>query len=346
MTIRRLAGLVLLALLALGPAARVHSESTFEWDLPRGFPTPRVPLDNPMTPEKVALGRYLFYDTRLSSNGTQACARCHEQARAFTDGRAHAVGSTGEVHPRNSMSLANVGYAATLTWGNPTITRLEDQALVPMFANHPIELGLTRPGDALVAKLHAVPTYQRLFTAAFGDDEAITVTNVTRALASFERMVISGRSPYDRYHFARENDAISLGAKRGEQLFFSQPLSCFRCHNGFTFSGAADFEGRRERQPEYQNNGLTADSGLFKAPTLRNIAVTAPYMHDGSIVKLEAVIDAYATGGHDNANKSPIVRGFMLTGEQKSDLVAFLKTLTDTELLNDARFSNPWTRPQ
>src|SRR5262249_13358111 len=151
-----------------------------------------------------------------------------------------AVGSTGELHPRGSMSLVNVAYAASLTWGNPTITRLEDQALVPMFGDHPVELGLTKPGDELMARLRAVGLYQRLFASAFGDGDVITIPNVTRALATFERTIISGRSPYDRYHFAREDDAISVEAKRGERLFFSQPLTCFRCHSGFTFSGAVD----------------------------------------------------------------------------------------------------------
>ena len=197
-----------------------------------------------MTEAKVTLGRYLFYDTRLSGNGQQACATCHEQARAFTDGRPRAVGSTGEIHPRNAMSLANVAYASALTWGNPTMTRLEDQALVPMFGDHPVELGLEAGGAALLARLRDVAVYQRLLPAGFpGDADPFSVANVTRALAAFERSIISGRSPYDRYHFDRQDEAISLAARRGEQLFYSQPLSCFRCHSGFTLSGATDFEG-------------------------------------------------------------------------------------------------------
>lgn len=303
----------------------------------------RVPTDNPMTPEKVTLGRHLFYDPRLSDNGQQSCATCHQQAKAFTDGRARAIGSTGELHPRNAMSLANVGYAGTLTWNDPTLTRLEDQALVPMFGEHPVELGLARPGDALVARLRAVPTYRRLFAAAFGEGDTITVANVTRALATFERTLVSGGSPYDRYRFGRDDNAISPAAKRGEQLFFSQPLSCFRCHKGFTFSGSAEFEGRQKRLAEFENNGLTADAGLFKTPTLRNIAATAPYMHDGSIGTLEAVIEAYATGGRDHPSKSPMVRGFTLTAEQRRDLIAFLNSLTDEALLHDPAHSNPWT---
>jgi cytochrome c peroxidase len=338
-----------------------------------------VPIDNPMTAAKVQVGRFLFYDQRLSANGEQSCASCHEQARAFTDGRAHAKGSTGELHPRSAMSLANVAYAATLTWGNPSLARLEDQAPMPMFGEHPVELGLERPGTALLAKLRQVDVYQRLLPAAFPDDaDPFTIESVVRALSAFERTLISGRSPYDRYHFDREDDAVSPAARRGEQLFFSRPLSCFRCHGGFNFSSATAYEGQREgeHEPEYHNTGLynlpgalsyptpntgvfeftkrPEDVGRFKAPTLRNITVTAPYMHDGSISTLEGVLDHYSAGGrtiadgpyrgigHDNPNKSDVVRGFVLTADQRADLIAFLTTLTDDAFLHDRRLSNPW----
>ena len=231
----------------------------------------------------------------------------------------------------------------------------------------------------MLARLRSVEVYRRLFSDAFpGEADAFTVPNVTRAVATFERTIISGRSAYDRYHYDRDDAAITPAARRGEQLFFSQPLSCFRCHNGFNFSGAIDFEGRHEvGMLEYHNTGLynlagqlsyprpntgvyevthrLEDVGKFKAPTLRNIAVTAPYMHDGSIATLDAVLDHYAAGGrtiaegvnrgvgHDNPNKSPIVKGFALTAEQKADLIAFLIALTDNDLLNDTRFANPWT---
>src|SRR5262245_16534224 len=220
---------------AVFPAA----QSAYVWDLPRDFPAPRVPPDNPMTAAKVDLGRHLFYDTRLSANGTQSCASCHDQAKAFTDGKERAVGSTGEVHPRNSMSLVNVAYAGALTWGNPTIKQLEDQALVPMFGDHPMELGLKQPGTLLLARLEKDALYRSMFAAAFPEAEKpFTIVNVTKAIASFERSIISARSPYDRYHTNRDNDAISPAARRGETLFFSQPFSCFRCHNGFMMAGA------------------------------------------------------------------------------------------------------------
>jgi cytochrome c peroxidase len=349
----------------------------YAWNLPSGFPKPRVPATNPMSAAKVELGRHLFYDTRLSGNGTQSCATCHEQARAFTEGKGRAVGSTGQVHPRGSMSLVNVAYAASLTWGNPSMKLLEDQALVPMFGDQPVELGLQQPGAAMLDRLRAEPRYGPLFERAFGSgSEAITLEHVTQAIASFERTIISASSPWDRYHNDRDDTAISPAARRGEILFFAQPQSCFRCHGGFTFSGAVDFEGRREGEIEFHNTGLynvagalsypppntgiyeitkkPEDVGKFKAPTLRNIAVTGPYMHDGSAATLEDVLAHYAAGGrtiadgpnrgvgHDNPGKSPTVRGFPLTADQRDDLIAFLRSLTDESVLNDPRFSNPW----
>src|SRR5262245_47047275 len=160
MTARVWTGVVLLWAAALAVAtAQPPAASDYAWHLPRNFPRPRVPASNPMSAAKAELGRWLFYDTRLSENGTQSCATCHEQERACTDGRPRAIGSTGEVHPRGSMSLVNVAYAAALTWGNPSVTRLEDQALVPMFGDHPIELGLRQPGTTLVTRLRAEPRY-------------------------------------------------------------------------------------------------------------------------------------------------------------------------------------------
>jgi cytochrome c peroxidase len=360
-------------------AGRAEVPPPYEWKLPKNFPTPRVPPDNPMSDAKVDLGRHLFYDTRLSGNGTQSCSSCHQQALAFTEGRGRAVGSTGQVHPRGSMSLVNVAYAAVLTWGNPSVKRLEEQALVPMFGEQPIELGLEKPGTAMLQRLRAEPRYQPLFEQAFGaGPDLYSVEHVTQALASFERSIISASSPYDRYHNDRLETAISPAARRGEVLYFSQPLSCFRCHGGFAFSGAVDFEGRRETEVEFHNTGLynlagalsyptpntgiyeitrrPEDVGKFKAPTLRNIGVTAPYMHDGSVATLEDALAHYAAGGrtiadgpnrgngHDNPGKSPTVRGFPLSVEQRDDLIAFLRALTDEELLHDPRLSNPWKR--
>ena len=330
----------------------------YAWDLPKGFPKPYVPADNPMTADKVELGRRLFYDTRMSVNGKASCATCHKQEMAFTDGRAVALGATGESHPRSAMSLVNVAYSGVLTWSNPTMKRLEEQALVPMFGEHPVELGLRKDGGFL-RTLRSDPEYRRLFTAAFaGEEDPFTIKNVTKAIASFERSIISARSPYDRYHYGGDSSAVSESAKRGEILFFSQQIACFRCHGGFNFSDATITASSPNREIEFHNTGLynlrgvfsypapnlgiyeftrsPADVGKFKAPTLRNIAVTAPYMHDGSISTLEGVLDHYAAGGrtipsgakagvgHDNPNKDPLMGGFELSTQARADLIVLM----------------------
>jgi cytochrome c peroxidase len=228
------------------------------------------------------------------------------------------------------MSLVNVAYSASLTWVDPHRKTLDAQALVPMYGTHPVELGL-REGDRFLDTLRSDARYRDLFERAFPDTaDRFTIAIVTRAIACFERTIISGRSPWDRYHYNREDDAISAAAQRGEVLFFSQPLSCFRCHGGFKFSSA-----------ELRNTG----DGTFKVPTLRNIAVTAPYMHDGSIATLEAVVDHYASGGRggrENRGKDPPISGFSLSPRDRADLVEFLKSLTDEAVLHDPRFANPW----
>ena len=348
----------------------------FEWRLPPGFPVPAVPADNPMTPAKVELGRRLFHDRALSGNGTQACSSCHRQELAFTDGRARAVGSTGEPHPRGAMSLANVAYGATLTWADPHLTRLEDQARIPMFNEHPVELGLAGREDELLRRLRTDPDYPGMFVAAFPEEtDPVSLANVTRAIASFERTLLSGDSPYDRLVYRDDTGALSESAMRGMRLFFSERLSCSRCHGGFTFSGPVTFAGTRAIAATFHNNGLynlggagdypgdnpglygftgrAGDMGRFRAPTLRNIELTAPYMHDGSIATLAAVIEHYARGGRlvadgplagdgrDSPRKSEFVRGFDLDDRGKTDLVEFLKSLTDRSFVTDPRHADP-----
>jgi cytochrome c peroxidase len=378
---------VVLMLAALGAVVGISSASPQEpqnpardeyfWRLPKGFPKPRVPADNPVTLPKVNLGRFLFYDARMSVNGKESCATCHRQELAFTDGKSHASGTTGQIHPRGSMSLLNVAYSAVLNWSDPSARTLEQQALTPMFNTNPVELGMTNNGDDYLRVIESDPVYVQMFPQAFpGEKNPFTVVNITKAIASFERIIISGGSPYDRYHYRGDDKAISDSAKRGETLFFSEPLSCFRCHGGFNFSDATDFDGRKESEPEFHNTGLynlagalsypaestgiyehtrqPGDVGKFKAPTLRNVAVTAPYMHDGSITTLEGVLDHYSAGGRTitespyagdgshNPNKDHLVRGFKLTPQDRADLIAFLESLTDDEILNDVEFANPW----
>jgi cytochrome c peroxidase len=344
----------------------------FEWRLPPGFPTPLVPAGESMTSAKVELGRHLFYDTRLSGNGTQACGTCHRQELAFTDGRPRAVGSLGDVHRRSSMSLANVAYNVALTWADPGLRGLETQALVPMFGEHPVEMGLAGKEGELLARLEADGRYVDLFHAAFPDEaRPIRIENVTRALAAFERTLISGDSPYDRLVYRGQSDALSEAAWRGMRLFFSDRLACSKCHAGFTFSGPVTFEGSGDgTEPVFHDTGLynidgrggypaedtgllavthrRRDMGRFRAPTLRNIALTAPYMHDGSLATLEAVIDHYAAGGRAGGSsryKSALLRGFTITPEERRDLIEFLRSLTDESFVADPRFADPSRAP-
>jgi cytochrome c peroxidase len=348
----------------------------FVWQLPQGFPTPRVPPDNPMTTVKVALGRRLFHDPRLSGDGTVACASCHDPERAYTDGRARAVGIHDNIHPRSAMSLTNVAYNATLGWDDPALTRLEDQARVPLFNTQPPEMGVTGRDAEVLARFKGDDRYRALFLEAFPEDEdPVTIRNVTYALAAFERTLISGNSPYDRWAYGGEVDALDPEARAGARLFFSRRLNCFRCHAGFNFSGPVVYEGSPEPAARFHNTGLynedgrgaypapntgvhrhsgrAADMGKFRAPTLRNIALTAPYMHDGSVPTLEAVLDHYAAGGragykNPHAGTLPIgaatdslVAGFALTPEDRRQLVAFLHALTDTAFVREAMENSP-----
>lgn len=339
----------LVVVMWLTACAAPPAEPGYTWDLPSRFPTPPVPAGNPMSAAKVELGRRLFYDVRLSANGTQACASCHAQERAFTDGRPTAIGSTGEHGRRNAQPLANVAYLASLTWANPSMRALEDQARVPMFGTAPVELGLTGDAASVLARLGDEPIYQELFPAAFPDQPAsITIDGAVQAIASFERTILSGRSRFDR-------GALTAAEQRGQVLFASTRLGCNQCHGGFAFTVAVG-DGLR-----FFNTGLTADdpdpgvaaitldptqAGRFRPPSLRNVAVTAPYMHDGSVATLEEVVDLYAAGGRGagatNPRKSPLVTGFVLTAEERADLVAFLGALTDEQLLTDPVLADPW----
>jgi cytochrome c peroxidase len=336
--------------------------------LPAGFSEPAVPADNPMSASKIELGRHLFYDLRLSDNQSQSCASCHRQDLAFTDGRATALGSTGHAHPRGAMSLANVAYAASLTWANPLFAEgvlpepLERQSSLPIYGDAPVELGITSSAQ-LEARLHAVPEYRLGFLAAFPEErEPITAANVARALAAFERVIISGRSAYDRFVHEHDDTTLTPSARRGYGLFASERLGCTHCHGGFDLSDHV----RDGSPPRYHNTGLydldgkgsypkpntgvyavtrePADMGRFKAPTLRNIAVTAPYMHDGSIATLSEVLDHYAAAGRsrDNPLKDALIRGFTLEAGERADLLEFFDSLTDEEFLHDPTLADPW----
>lgn len=350
--------------------------AAWAWSLPANFPTPLVPADNPMSEAKVDLGRFLFYDRRLSGSGTQACASCHHQDKAFTDGRALALGSTGEMHPRNAQTLANVVYSPTITWANPSLLSLEAQAQVPLFGERPVEMGINDSNvNEVLDRVKADSAYPAKFAAVFtGVSQPITWGNITRAISAFQRTLISGNSRYDQ--FLQGKATLTPSEQRGLTLFNSESAECFHCHGGFNFTdqvvhastrvidtpfhntglynigGAGNFpEGN---QGLYEFTGKLADRGKFRAQSLRNVELTAPYMHDGSIASLEEVLDFYAAGGRlitsgphagdgrAHPNKDGLIAAISLSAQDKTDIVAFLKTLTDHEFITNPKFSNPF----
>ena len=352
------------SLSALLAIALTLTAADWDWQLPSAVPHPEVPADNPMTAAKVEFGRYLFYDKRMSVNSKTSCGTCHRQELAFTDGRARAEGTMGDLHPRSAMSLINVAYAPVLTWAHPTLDSLEKQALIPMLGEDPSELGLggfEKEDEDFVSVVRRDAQYQKMFAAAFPGETQATMQHVVKAIAAFERSIVSMRSPYDRYKWQGDASAISDAAKRGEALFGK--AGCGQCHGGWSFS-SAKFEGGETTDQDgglfantgvvvyqapnrglFEKTGNARDVGKFRPPTLRNIAVTDPYMHDGSLATLEEVIDHYAAGGRMfSPSKNPMMQPFQFTESEKDDLIEFLKSLTDQEALRDPRWRDPWTK--
>jgi cytochrome c peroxidase len=351
---------------------------SYLWALPAWVPRPVVPDDNPMTPAKVELGRHLFYDRRLSADGSQSCASCHHQDKAFTDGLAVSTGATGERGVRSAMSLGNVAYLPVLTWQNPQLTSLEVQALIPIFGEHPVEMGMAGREQELFARFEADPTYRRLFPQAFpaearqGAAQLYSLSTLTKALASFQRSLLSFDSPYDRYKYGDQPQALSTAARRGEALFFGEKMECYHCHGSFTFTDNIQHARLPFAERGFHNNGLynqdgrgaypaaspgiveftgdARDMGKFRTPSLRNVAVTAPYMHDGSIGTLEEVIRhhyalagrAARAGGTPSPLRSELIAGFEVSEQEIQDLMAFLHALTDTGFLRNPEHANPW----
>ena len=346
--------------------------SLFRWSLPAGVAPPSVPVGNPMSAAKVELGRRLFYDTRLSGNGAFACSSCHRQEFGFADAKNIPLGSTGQAHTRNSMGLTNVAYQRNFGWADPTTISLETQALIPELGEIPVELGIKGREADVLARIRAEPVYQSLFPTSFGaTPDPFTLPNVNRAIAAFERTLISANAPIDRFNRG-DSTALSAAARRGLTAF--NTLRCARCHGGPNFSIA--LEAGTPASDEFVNTGLyniggtgayparngglfehtrlAADMGRMKVPTLRNVAVSFPYGHDGSVGSLDDVINNYARGGRlvpvgPNAGDGQVnpfkdrrISGFAISPQDRADLVAFLQALTDSTFLADRRFSNPW----
>lgn len=310
-------------------------DSAYNLVLPAGFPSMNIPADNELTVVRVELGKMLFYDKALSRDSSTSCASCHLQSHAFSDVINKSIGIDGRTGMRNSPPLFNLGYHPYF-FADGGVPTLELQVLAPVQDVNEMDHDFLQA----VERLAQNPKYQELGKIAYDRDFDAFV--LTRAIAAFERTMISGNSAYDKY-INGQGSAISDAAKRGLDLFNSERLSCSGCHSGFNFT---DFS--------FKNNGLAvayADTGRmrvtalpedrdkFKVPSLRNIALTAPYMHDGSIATLPEVIEHYNSGGEANPHKDERIKPLLLTSQEKSDLLEFLYSLTDNEFITNPDYA-------
>lgn len=351
--------------------------------VPDHFSLPPIPEYNVPSAEKIDLGRHLFYEKRLSANASQSCASCHKQALAFSDDKVAPRGSTDQLLARNSQGLGNAVYHATLTWSNDGFLDLEEQLQVPIRADNPVELGVTEAFvEEVLSRFDNDPIYVDKFTDAFPDAApGATINKIIHALASFCRTLISGNSAYDQYLLGDEN-ALSAQQKRGLALFNGEKFECFHCHSGINFSTSYRDNNSNPNTQTYPffNTGLynlggsgdypLIDQGLFeltqrpehrgffRPQSLRNVAITGPYMHDGSIASLREVLQHYARGGRRiatgiyagdgrlNPLKSGLVRGFDVTDEELDAVEAFLESLTDYDFITHPAFADPNEDPQ
>jgi cytochrome c peroxidase len=346
-----------------------------ELSLPAHFPAPLAPEENPLRAASIELGRHLFYDTRLSVNGTIACASCHKQEFAFADNLSVSLGATGDQGVLNAPSLANVIYAQPLTWAHGEIRSIEDQLVGPMFGESPLEMGLTGNEALVSGRLAESEVYALLFEEAY-PGEPVDLDRARYALASFVRSLVSSDSPFDQF-LAGDSSAISAAAVRGSELFYSDRLGCSHCHVGFAFTTAVHSrETTSQRTTPFHNiglynvdgqggypssaqglvgeTGIDTDMGRFRVPSLRNIALTAPYGHDGSVESLEAFLQIYEAGGRNleegihqgDGRQSPLrskeLKSFTLDATERADLIAFLHSLTDTSFVSAEEHSSPW----
>ena len=366
---RRRWGLVLGGIAGTGLACQAPDE-------PRalGNPAPAVELELPPhfppfphalpTDAQARLGRLLFHDFRLSVDDARSCGICHEGKKGYTDGFVVAVGALGDAHTRNTLSLLNLAWKGPLTWVEPDLTDPAEQMQTPLYGRHPVEMGVDP--DTLPDKLAAIELYPPAFSAAFPEQaDPISMANVEAALLAYELLIVAGDTPYDRYLLGA-SDALSAQQQAGMELFYSERTGCGGCHGGLFFDLPAMADGTpRSDTPEYLNVGMynidglgglppdetglhawtgdPGDMGRFRVPSLRGVAETGPWGHDGSYGALEDIIDAYARGGRllvggpwpgdgrDSPHKDPRITGFALSDTERGQLVAFLESLTDAE---------------
>lgn len=328
-----------------------------ELAIPEWLPDMEIPADNPLTEAGVELGRFLFFDPIMSIDSSISCASCHFPEQAFTDLKKVSKGVGGATGNRNAMSLVNVGFYTKGLFWDGRVNSLEDQAIIPIEDHR--EMNDT--WENVEAKLRRHASYPEMFRAAFGVEytDEITRDLATKALAQFERTLVSGYSRFDRIVFQNDLDAgfFTDAEERGRELFFfelSQQIEhpgCSHCHGGPLFTDNT-FKNNGidsvQTLNDFEDLGLggvtnrTGDKGKFRVPTLRNIELTAPYMHDGRFETLEEVLEHYSSGGHFADNLDANIRPFTMTERDQQDLIAFMKMLTDTSAINNPAFRNPF----
>jgi len=325
--------------------ATPNTATPFRLVVPAGFPPMDIPVDNPFTVEGIELGRKLFYDPQLSGDNTQACASCHQTEASYSDTNQFSTGIDGSIGTRNAMAVVNIGYSFSLFWDGRAAT-VEEQALAPVV--NPIEMNTTWP--EVLLKLNADQYYRSMFKIAFNVD-VIDSFDVAKALAQFERTMLSGNSKFDKA--GRGELSLSESERRGQDLFFTERADCFHCHGTALFMGF-DYENNGVQQVMTDFGlgdvtGFSTDKGKFKPTTLRNIEFTSPYMHDGRFKTLEEVVEFYNSGVNQSSpNVSPLMLkanrpagNLNLSRQEKEDLVAFLKTLSDPSFLTIPKFMEP-----
>lgn len=311
------------------PKGEVVQSGAYRLELPRGLQASAayIPETDPMSEGKIALGRILYFDKRLSSDDTVACATCHQPEHGFAEPRKTSQGVGGQLGGRNAPTVINRLFSADQFWDGRA-RDLEEQALGPI--TNPIEMGMPSHPEC-VSKLQKISGYAPLFATAFGSPE-VTIERVAQAIATFERTVLSGNSPFDRYE-AGDKTALGAAAARGRDLFNGKG-NCVTCHAGFNFTDESYHNlgvGMNAKHPDvgrFKVTKIPADTGAFKTPTLRNVTQTAPYMHDGSEATLGEVIAFYDRGGNKNRYLAKEMRPLKLTPQERDDLVAFLEALT------------------
>lgn len=321
-------------LLLAGPARA----SDFDWGLPDWMPPPPVPVANPMSAAKVELGRRLFFDSRLSAPNYLTCAHCHKPELGFADSRPFSFGMSGEMHPRNTPGLANVGYLSPLGWVDPDVLDLESQVLVPLFNTRPVEMMAKGMEDDIVRRLEADRVTREHFEAAFPETGGrIDMLAIQRALAAFQRSLVSFGSPFDRW-YGGEPEAIDAEARRGWDLFNDPEIACARCHTPPLFTDALlpgvprDAPAGDVSRPAFGHSRTHDAAGRpLRTPSLRNVEATPPYMHDARHATLGDVLAAYRLGS-----------GAALDAAERAALLALLESLTDRQFLENETQASPY----